>query len=356
MQPKLTAPNRFDVLVVGAGPAGACAARAAAVAGASVLMIERRSRIGEPVQCAEYIPRLLSAHVKIPDGAVVQEVTSLVTFLPDGEVVRKSAPGFMLDRARFDQGLTEAAVGAGAQVWPETQALSRRRDGVVLRRRGQSLRVQADVIVGADGPRSTVGAWIGRCNQRFVVGLQQTVMLREPLQETEVYLGRRFPGGYAWLFPKGDRAHVGVGIQPALDGALKPALAHFQECLGERIGPVLARTGGLIPVGGPLKAFDAAARVLLVGDAAGQTHAITGGGIPQAVICGALAGRAAADAAGGDAGAFRRYEREWRSAFGAPLERAAAKREEMESQWHEGDLSRLLRRCWIACREYHHAA
>ncbi len=356
MQSKLTEHDRYDVLVVGAGPAGASAARSAAEAGASVLMIDRRNRIGEPVQCAEYIPRMLAAQVKIPEGAVVQEVTALVTVLPDGEVVRKSAPGFILDRARFDRGLAEEAEKAGVRVLPETQALSQSSGGITLRRRGKGLQVQTDVIVGADGPRSTVGAWIGRCNRRFLVGLQHTVMLRQPMQETEVYLGSHYPGGYAWLFPKGDRANVGVGIQPALGGALKPALAHIQRYLGDRIGPVVARTGGLIPVGGPLKAFDEVARVMLVGDAAGQSHAITGGGIPQAVICGAMAGQAAAEAAGGGAGAFTRYERQWRSVFGALLERAASKREEMESQWHAGELSQLLRRCWIACPEYHHAA
>ncbi len=356
MQSKLTTYDRFDVLVVGSGPAGASAARAAAAAGASVLMIDRRRRVGEPVQCAEYIPRMLAAQVQIPEAAVVQEVVSLVTFLPDGEVVRKSAPGFMLDRARFDQGLAAAAAESGAHVWLETQALARRADRVLLRRRGQNLQVQVEVIVGADGPRSTVGTWIGQCNPRFVVGVQETVLLQEPLQDTEVYLGSRTPGGYAWLFPKGDRAHVGVGIQPALNGALKPALARFKRDLGARIGPVVARAGGLIPVGGPLKVFDEAARVLLVGDAAGQTHAITGGGIPQAVICGAMAGEAAAAAAGGDAGAFARYETQWHRAFGAVLEKAVRKREEMESQWYSGDLSQLLRRCWIACREYHHAA
>ncbi len=356
MQPQLTVPDRFDVLVVGAGPAGACAARAAAAAGASVLMIDRKRRIGEPVQCAEYIPRRLAGHVTIPEGSVVQKVESLATFLPDGEVVRKSAPGFMLDRARFDRGLAAAAERAGVRLWPETEALCRGSDGVALRRQGRRVRVHADVIVAADGPRSTVGAWIGRRNRRFVVALQETVVLRESLQETEVYLGRGFPGGYAWLFPKGECAHVGVGLQPALNGTLKPALAHFKERLGKRIGPVVARTGGLIPVGGPLRTYDEATRVLLAGDAAGQTHAITGGGIPQAVICGAMAGQAAADAAGGDGGAFMRYEAQWRSAFGAVLARAASKREEMESQWHEEDLCTLLRRCWIACREYHHAA
>jgi geranylgeranyl reductase family protein len=356
MQPNLTEHDRYDVLVVGAGPAGASAARAAVEAGASVLLIDRRKRIGEPVQCAEYIPRLLPAHVKIPEGAVVQEVTTLVTFLPDGQVVRKSAPGFILDRARFDRGLAEEAARAGVRILPETQALSQRSEGIILRRRGNSLRVNTDVIVGADGPRSTVGAWVGRCNRRFLVGLQHTVMLRQPMQDTEVYLGCHYPGGYAWLFPKGDRAHVGVGIKPALGGALKPALAHFKRHLGDRIGPVVAQTGGLIPVGGPLKAFDEVARVLLAGDAAGQTHAITGGGIPQAVICGAMAGQAAAEAAGGDGRAFARYEKQWRSVFGALLDRAASKREEMESQWHAGELSQLLRRCWIACPEYHHAA
>ena len=343
-----------DVLIVGAGPAGSSAARAAAEAGAKVLMIDKRKQIGKPVQCAEYIPRLLKHTVKIPPEAIDQQIQGMITFMPNGEVIRKNAPGFILNRTRFDQALAEGAFKAGAKVLTKTKAISK--DGNKVRVSGPSGEdhIEASVIIGADGPDSVVGSWIGQKNRAFLWAIQHTVILNQPSHDTEVYFGPEYPGGYAWLFPKGAMANVGVGVQSKLGGKSKQALKAFQEKLKDRLGEVVEVTAGRIPVGGPLRSIDEKARIILVGDAAGHTHAITGGGIPQAVICGAMAGRAAAAGAGGDSRAFKDYRKQWRKAFGAMLDKAAAKREMMEAQWHAGDLVKLLKKCWIAHKEYYY--
>ncbi|MFH1242251.1 MAG: NAD(P)/FAD-dependent oxidoreductase [Pseudomonadota bacterium] len=346
--------NYFDVLIVGAGPAGSSAARAAAEEGAAVLVIERKRRIGEPVRCAEYVPRLLAQTVKIPSEAIAQEILGMITFMPDGGEIRKSAPGFILNRARFDQALAMDARRAGARILTGTRAISREREIARVRGPSGTEEFKTSVIIGADGPDSIVGSWVGQKNRRVLSALQHTVVLKQPASETEVYLGREYPGGYAWLFPKGEKANVGVGIQAALGGKLKQALASFKERLGDRIGGVVGMTAGRIPAGGPLPSIDEEARIILVGDAAGQTHAITGGGIPQAVICGQMAGRAAAAFAGGDSKALKGYLHEWEGTFGPMLEKAARRRVEMEVEWESGDLAGLLRRSWVACREYYH--
>ncbi len=347
--------ERFDVLIVGAGPAGSSAARAAAEAGASVLVIEKREKIGEPVQCAEYIPRLLAQKVKIPPEAVAQEIRGMITFMPDGEIIKKSAPGFILNRAMFDRALAMQAQKAGAKILTGTKALSKEGAKVKISgTSGQMDEVNASVIIGADGPDSTVGSWIGRENRKIVRAIQHTVMLKRPSHDTEVYFGREYPGGYAWLFPKGEMANVGVGVQRELGGVPREALDAFKERIKDRIGDVVEVTAGRIPVGGPLHSTDRGVQVILAGDAAGHTHAITGGGIPQAVIGGAMAGRAAAAHAGGDKKAFQDYPGQWMGAFGSMLDRAARKREKMEEGWSQEDMVSLLRRCWVACREYYH--
>jgi digeranylgeranylglycerophospholipid reductase len=343
-----------DVLIVGAGPAGTSAARTAAGAGADVLVIERRSRIGEPVRCAEYIPRLLTQTVKIPPKAIVQKIEGMITFLPGDEEIRKTAPGFMLDRAEFDRALARAAENSGAEILMGTRAVSR--DGDRIRVKGPSGdgNIRAKVIIGADGPHSRVGSWIGQKNKRFLWAIQHTVELREPACDTEVYLGKEYPGGYGWLFPKGWLANVGVGVQMASIKHAKQALKTLKDRLADRIGRVTDGTTGYIPAGGPLTSTDKSERIILVGDAAGHSHPITGGGIPQAVICGAMAGRAAAASVRGDTEAFEDYVNQWHRVFGAALDKAAEKRVTLEKGWNEEDRTALLRKCWVACREYYY--
>lgn len=345
-----------DVLIVGGGPAGSSAARAAADAGASVLVIEKRARIGEPVRCAEYIPRLLTQTVKIPPEDIAQEIEGMVTFMPDGEVIRKGAPGFILNRARFDQTLAAEAEMAGAKFLTTTRAVSRVDSRVIIVGPSGKGEIRAKVVIGADGPDSTVGSWIGQRNRNLMWAVQQTVELKQPAHDTEVYFGREYPGGYAWLFPKGDMANVGVGVKRELGGIPKVAFKGFKERIKDRIGKLLSVTAGLIPAGGPLPSVDERAGIILVGDAAGHTHAITGGGIPQAVLCGTLAGAAAADSAKGNKKALQDYAHQWRKAFGTTMDKAAQKRQALETGWNRENLDDLVRRCWIACEAYYREA
>jgi flavin-dependent dehydrogenase len=201
-----------------------------------------------------------------------------------------------------------------------------------------------------------VGSWIGQKNKKYMHALQHTVRLKQPVDDTEVYFNKAYPGGYAWLFPKGEKANVGVGVLRELGGVARDALKIFKEKIGDRIGEVFQITAGRIPVGGPLHSIDVRARIMLVGDAAGQTHAITGGGIPQAVICGGMAGRAAAAYISGDKEAIQVYFDQWRNKFGTTLDKAVKKREELDAGWGEGNLTGLLKRCWITYREYYDEA
>ena len=342
-----------DVLIVGGGPAGSSAARAAAEAGASVLVIEKRVRIGEPVRCAEYIPRLLAQQVKVPREMIAQETDGIMTFMPDGKVLRKTAPGFILNRGKFDQALAAQAEMAGARIHIATRAVSKAGHRVMTVGPSGGEEIRAKVIIGADGPDSTVGSWIGQKNKKVMWAVQQTVVLKQPVHDTEVYFAREYPGGYAWLFPKGELANVGVGVQRELGGIPKVAFKAFREKMKDRIGELVSVTAGLIPVGGPLPSVDEKAGIILVGDAAGHTHAITGGGVPQAVLCGTMAGSSAAEVANGNQGAFRDYVFQWRKAFGATMDKAAQKRQALETGWDGEDLDGLVRRCWITCEEYY---
>ena len=105
------AAHSVDVLVVGLGPGGGAAAWRAREAGASVLAIDRKRRIGEPVQCAEFIPLPLGRCAR-DEGVLTQRIDGMKSFLPSGACERSPLPGLMVDRARFDRALAQRAADA----------------------------------------------------------------------------------------------------------------------------------------------------------------------------------------------------------------------------------------------------
>lgn len=342
-----------DILVLGLGPAGARAAQAAASRGLHVVAVDRKRAAGLPVQCAEFVPGLVGIEVPGLARSARQAIAAMETFVEDDAPERTEPfPGQMIDRACFDAALVEAAARAGADCRLATRVRAIARDGGVTLADGS--RWAPRVIVGADGPRSLAGRAIGQANDALVETRQVTVALERAHAATDIFLSARIPGGYGWLFPKGNVAHIGAGVDPARRTELKFIVHGLHAALAARgrVGrAILARTGGAIPVGGmrkPRGALDETL-VLLAGDAAGLAHPITGAGIAAAVHSGRLAGEAAAAAVRGDRAACLDYEDELRCVFGPALGRAVERRRALAAS--NGD-RKALRRSWIAYPEY----
>lgn len=348
----------YDIVIVGAGPAGSSAALAAARKGVRVLLLEKKAHVGLPVQCGEYVPLAVRLHVDMPPSSVIQQVDSLRTYLPDGSFVDSHSPGYTLNRALFDQGLAGMAVEAGALLMTRTRAIEPGEGGIWVVGDGQRFLIRAGVIIGADGPSSTVGKWIGQTNTEIVWGYQYEVTLSDPQEEAAVYFHPDFWGGYGWLFPKGDKANVGVAISKK-KGSIGFGLLHtFWERLeqGGKVhgSTILSRTAGPIPVNGPLRTVEG--NILLVGDAAGQTNPLTGAGILNALLCGELAGEIAAQAViEGDLAFLQEYEAEWKACLGSSLARAARKRRLWDENWSTSPvyLSDVVRKSWTAFPDYY---
>ncbi len=342
-----TAPTQvrsaYDVVVVGAGPAGATAARFAAQQGLSVLLLEKRQEIGSPVRCAEGInSEMLSQFLEPEERWISARVSkSQITMVETGETrtLEGEEVGYVLERRVFDRALAGRAVAAGALSLVKTSAvgLLEQQGGItgVKAFDGRTrMDVEASVVIGADGVESRVGQWAGLdCRLRLsdCLTCAQYMLMGIDLDPhcCYYYLGAGLaPGGYAWVFPKGDHcANVGVGVQADLaETSALEYLVRFisQQRWLEQGSPVTLITGN-VPVGVAADHI-VSDGLMLVGDAARQADPLTGGGIANAMIAGRLAAEVAAEAvAKGDATSrsLGEYERRWQEDRGRKMERSA---------------------------------
>jgi len=349
---------RLDVAVIGLGPAGASAAIIAAKTGLHVACFEKKSVPGHPVQCAEFVPAMLDAGELVMSETSIQRIFEMITYVEsDQPDLTKNFSGHMIDRRAFDASLVAKAQAAGSKCEFGVKLKSVSADGALTFSDGQM--VHAKTIIGADGPHSLIGKAIGCVNADIIETRQLSTTLQKPHMATDIYLSNDFPGGYGWMFPKGDIANIGLGVYPGQKHLLKPALEdlHARIAFTGQVGTeIIGYTGGAIPVGGMLKPDGKLGEttVLLAGDAAGLTNPITGAGIAAAVMSGRLAGEALVAYLNGDDEAIDIYVEDLQDLFGASLARAVLRRQQLFAAGAaEGRLSKsALRGGWIAYEKY----
>ncbi len=337
--------SEYDVLVVGGGPGGATAAKAAVEAGLSACIIEKRPAIGTPVRCAEGVGEELLAEFIDPDPRwIAAKIDGARIIAPDGGELNLSPEmagnevGYVLDRKIFDRELVWQAAVAGADVFVKARATDAIvEDGVVrgavVEYMGGRKEVRAKVTVAADGVESKFARWCGMdtavpmaeletCAQYLMTGIDIDPSL------TVFYLGNEVaPEGYVWVFPKGERrANVGIGISGKKSGKGHRARDYLETFVRRHFpdGKVIELIVGGVSVCRPL-ACTVADGLIVIGDAARLSDPITGGGIYNAMYTGNLAGKVAADCIrGGDVSreALMVYDRTWReSPMGKAIER-----------------------------------
>jgi geranylgeranyl reductase family protein len=341
--------KNFNVLVVGAGPAGCSAARAAAEEGATVLILDKKESPGIPVQCGEYIPKLLGREVPIPREIIAQEITGF-SFSFGKEQGNLSGPGFIIYRDRFDAFLLQKAIQAGVTTLTKCKALERDDQGIWALHNNDRMKLYGKVIIGTDGPRSRVASWMGNSGMDYSIAIQRTVKAQTS-QTATFYFDPQYTSGYGYFFPKGDRAHIGVSAPLTKARYLKELLIKFIQQLTDegQIDPsiVYDRTGGLLPTGGPWTRT-VCDNMILAGDAAAQTNPLTGAGVAQAVICGRAAGKWGARAAlKNDMNILKKYDREWGLLFRTPLQRALQSKIAIDSEKDTAAFFGLLKQAWI---------
>jgi geranylgeranyl reductase len=298
----------YDAVVIGGGPSGSTAANDLALAGHSVLLIERGGRI-KP--CGGAVPPRLLADFDIPQSLLVAKARSARMIAPSGRAVDMPVGeiGYvgMVDRDEFDEWLRERARMSGAERLTATFEKIERDDEahpiVTFRRtRGGPIEsVRARVVIGADGARSAVAKQCLPGAERVPCVFAYHEIIKSPDQNTDAfdasrcdvfYQGRLSPDFYAWVFPHGETASIGVGS--ANKGfSLRGAIATMRDDLGLAWCETVRREGAPIPLK-PLKRWDNGADVIVAGDAAGIVAPASGEGIYYAMVGGRLVGEAAA--------------------------------------------------------------
>jgi len=332
---------RYDLIVVGAGPAGATAARYAAQRGLAVLLLEKRQEIGSAVRCAEGINQEMLLPFLDPDerwiSARVSRSRIVTSDTGDVRSFEGEETGYVLERRVFDRVLAEKAVEAGAALMLKTSAKGLMvENGAVKGVRAtdgrNELEIEAGIVVGSDGVESRAGQWRGLdCSLRLCDCLVCAQYLLAGIEVDpeccDYYLGAQLaPGGYAWVFPKGDHlANVGLGVQADL--AQRSALEYLHRFIEQHPrfeqGSPVTFIAGNVPVG-IARGVLVDDGLILAGDAARQADPLTGGGIANAMVAGQLAAEVSAKAMEkGDtsASALREYERLWAESRGRKMQR-----------------------------------
>lgn len=304
--------SEYDVLVVGAGPAGALAAKTAAENGCSVLLVEKRSEIGVPVRCAEGILHQDLIEFITPNPAWISaEIRKETIVAPNGKCVsflEDSVCGYILERKLFDRALVWDAVAAGVDV--EVKATARplmemgKVRGACISQNGNELNIKAQVVIAADGVESTFARDAGISTTLDLDEVASCLEYRvadidiEP-DNLRIYFSKeRAPGGYIWVFPKGKRmANIGIGIRGSYSSEGHRAKDYLDSFIQKNYpdGKIMEIISGGVPITHPLNNL-CTDNLLVVGDAAHLSDALTGGGIYQALYSGRLAGKTAADA------------------------------------------------------------
>ena len=314
----------YDFIVVGAGPSGSQCAFKLGSLGYRVLQLEEHRSVGKPVECTGVVSRRVTSMVKT--DSIVNRVHGAHIYFPSGKSVHvsKNEETIIIDRERFDQDVSSAAIGEGVELKMNSTFLDAEvhEDGVTVRFRkeGNIIDEKAMAIVGADGAGSSVRRILypNQKVRRMVSAYQVEAAVKMKDQDSvDVYLGSAYSRGFfGWAAPAGDLTRIGnagFGMSREL----------FLNIFKKFLDPSkLSINGGLIPIRTLDRTYGE--RSVLVGDAGGIVKPLTGGGIYTGMLSGELAAESlnmAYEKENFSASSLAVYQSMWKKAIGKELSR-----------------------------------
>ena len=326
--------KKYDAIVVGAGPAGSTTAYRLASAGASVLLLDR-ARFPRDKPCGGGLTvRALKALPVRVDPVVEVEIDRFEFGFRSRSRFERSSPAplvAMTQRSRLDAYLAEQAAAAGADFRDGTRVTALEAGPEEVEVTAGGTRFGAELLVGADGANGVTAKALGLGRLREVgVALEGNLAYDELLAERYdrralVELGT-VPGGYGWIFPKGDHANVGVGGWERMGPELRRSLARFCRAYGLDVERLTGVRGFRLPLRAAGSSV-ARGRALVAGDAAGLVDPLSGDGMYEAFVSSRLAADAAldllagrtSDLSGYDATLAARFDAEHAASYKAKL-------------------------------------
>jgi geranylgeranyl reductase family protein len=292
----------WDAIVVGAGPAGSTAAWRLATDGATVLLLDR-ARFPRDKPCGGAVVGRSRELVPVPLEPVVEDVTTVAELrFGYGRTLERTAArplALMTQRLRLDQYLAERAAEAGADFRDGVRVtgIELAADEVTVAVNGERLRGRT--LVGADGVNGVSARALGLGEiESYGVALEGNLPYEHVAAQR--FRGRFVlelgvvPGGYGWVFPKGEHANFGIGGWESEGPSLRARLRRLCEVHGTSFAALQDLRGYRLPVRSP-DALLARGQALVVGDAAGLVDPLSGDGMYGAFLSAKLASEAVAD-------------------------------------------------------------
>lgn len=313
-------PGSSDVVVIGAGPAGARTAERLASMGYQTLLVEREKVIGEPVHCTGVVSTECFERYELPEELILREINSFVLRSPSGRAVqikRKQTQAYVLDRVELDQELVNRAVASGVSLYTEVNVsdISWKNDKAQISCKigSKEYQIESKIAVVATGYGSPLSRKLGLSQFDSYVSGSQAIVEAGGIDEIEVFTGSSLgKGGFGWIVPwRENKALVGLLTREHTVSYMHALISKLQD--QGRIGSILKtyRTRA-IPVGIPRKSV--ADGILAVGDIVSQAKPTSGGGIHYGMMAADLASTTINEAlieADFSAQALISYEKRW---------------------------------------------
>ena len=309
----------YEVIVVGAGPAGSAAARECAQAGLSTLCLEEHGTIGYPVQCAGLLSIAAFAECRVPsERSVLNKVSGARVFSGAGNellIDAKTTRAVVVDRGTLDREMAEDAANAGAKFQLKTAVYDVQGNTVFTRGVNGHEQIGFDILIAADGPRSSIARLYGMERARtYLAGIQADMPGICDPRYVQIYPDAS-PDFFGWSIPTGPgRIRVGLcGRSQVMD-----RFAAFSKKFGTSTSQVVT---GTLPLGVMKQTYKN--HTLFVGDAAGFPKPTSGGGIYTGIRSARHAAAVATQACEQgmyDDTILAGYERRWKDDFGRELE------------------------------------